>query len=187
MRHHGGPDDVRSALAAATAAVRATLPERAAVRRYQAIGNAHERLNAFLRGRPVSAGTADRHLKTIRPLDELLTRAALPTDLTVFRGLRRIRGIVPRAGRMPATRLQNGYLSTTLSREVALRNFTDRERGGILRITAPAGMHPLWLPTLGDPRLADEEELLFLRGSYLTFRRWRVEVGTVEVDCEVSW
>lgn len=187
MRNDGGHDDVRAALAAATKAVKATLPERTAIRRYQRIGKAHERLNAFLRGAHEAPVMARRLTAMHETIDRLLARATLPVDLVVYRGVQNIRLVVPLGTPLPSTAIQLGYLSTSLSREVAKRDFVDGSTlGGVLRIFAPAGTKALWLPPLGDTMMADEEEILFREGTYLTFRRWRTREPELEVECEVT-
>lgn len=187
MQTNGGADDVRAALAAATKAVKATLPERTAIRRYQAIGRTHERLNAFLRGAPEAPGSARRLMAMRDTLDALLRRAALPVDLVVYRGVPDLRVVVPLGRRLPSTAVQHGFLSTSLSRDVAVRDFVDGSPpGGVLRVLAPAGTNALWLTPLADPLVAQEEEILFRQGMLLTFLRWHTGTDIREVDCEVT-
>lgn len=116
-------------------------------------------------------------------LDGLLARSALPLDVTVYRGVASLRDVVPVT--LPATRVHAGYLSTTLRREIAVEEFEAR-RGALLRIGARAGLRGVWMPPLGDPRLAYEEEVTLCRGTFLTFFERRIEDGLIVVDCEVT-
>jgi hypothetical protein len=183
-----GGRETEAALDAATAALRASPAERDAVRRYQSVRGTYAEINALLRGADADPATARRHLATVRTLDGLLARASLPCDVVVYRGLTELPALVPPDATLPRTRLHLGYMSTSPSRRVAVEGFADADlaRGGLLRIVARAGTPALWVPPLGDPGLAHEREVLFSRGTSLTFWSWRVEDRTVEVDCEVT-
>ena len=182
-----GTGDVERALDAATAALRVTMAERAAIRRYQSMGRTFEQLNALLRGAPTATRHAWDLIRTAKEIDGLAARAALPLDLVLYRGLEDLASVVPPFSSLPQTSYEPAPMSTTLYRTVALRDFAsvDPERGGVLRVTVGAGAPAVWIAPLGDPALGYEAEILFARGTFLDFRSAREVDGVVEVDCEV--
>lgn len=179
--------DVERRLDAATAALHASFAERAAIRRYQSMGGTFERLNALLRGTPTATRLARELIALTKTIDRLAARAALPTNLVVYRGLEDLAAVVPPLDTLPQTSIEPAPMSTTLSRDVAVRDFAsvDPAKGGVLRIEVGAGAPAVWIAPLGDPVLRYEAEVLFARGTFLDFRRRRVVNGIVEVDCEV--
>ena len=180
-----GTGDVERMLDAATAALRVTMAERAAIRRYQSMGRTFEQLNELYRGRAAPSALARRLMALAQTLDDLLTRADLPADLVVYRGLRDLSAVVPQLDALPQTAIQTAVTSASLDRVVALRDFADRERGGMLRIRVGAGTPAVWIAPLGDPALRYEAEVLLARETFLDYQHWRLVDGVVEVDCEV--
>lgn len=168
--------DVERVLDAATAALRASFAERAAIRRYQGMGGTFERLNALFRGAPTATPLARRLIAWAATIEGLAARATLPTDLVLYRGLEDLAAVVPPLDTVPQTSFEPAPMSTTLSREVAVRDFAsvDPARGGVLRIEVGAGVPAVWIAPLGDPALRYEAEVLFARGTFLDFRRWYV-------------
>lgn len=176
----------RAALDAATHALRATPAEISAIRTYQrADDDLREHVNAMLRGRPIPPAEVARVRLVISGIDALLSRAVLPVDLVVYRGVTLSR-LIPPDTPLPATQIQNGYMSTSLSRAVAEHGFAATALGGgaVLQISVPAGTHALWLRPLGRRDLRYEDEVLFPDRTFLTYLTRR-EAGTVFVESEV--
>ena len=124
----------------------------------------------------------------VRVLTEVTRRWRVPEPVRVYRGQRsvdRIFGSEARVGRtiQPAT-----FLSTSISREVALQEFTVPAGVGgpaLFEITLPAATPALWLPPVGDPELAYQGELVLPRQTSIFVRGERVEAGILILDCEV--
>lgn len=186
-------EDLASRLTAAARLVTEALTdERAAIRRYQALDRTYELVATILRD-PSSADrltTAQLDLvdRIVRVLTNVTLRWSLPEPVRVYRGqrsLERVFGAGDRPGRTirPAT-----FLSTTISRSVALDEFTAPTGPGgpaLFEIDVPAGTPALWLPPIGDPELAYQGELLLPRRTGLLVRGEREEAGILVFDCEV--
>jgi hypothetical protein len=178
--------ETRAALDAATAALRATLPERRAVRRYQSDDGTAARLNALLRRRPAFLAEVPRLAAIAATLDGLLVRAQLPVDLTVYRGVADARPLLDPRRPLPSVELQRAYVSTTLDRDEAVDGFVGRSTpGALLEIAVPAGSCGVWLPPLGREELADEQEVLLARKTPLMVRTRSWVGGILVVECEV--
>jgi hypothetical protein len=175
----------RRALAAATAALHVTPAERAAVRAYQSLRGTYDAVNRL--ARDGSAAVDPAAAEVLRHLDDLLHRARLPVDLVLYRGVDDLDRAAPPVDRLPADRHEPTFLSTSLELRVAVEEFVDpaAPRGGVVRIAARAGAPGLWVPPLGHPRLAREQEVLLARELVLhhTTRRW--DGGILVADCEV--
>lgn len=123
-------------------------------------------------------------------LDALM--AELPEDVEVWRGVRNARaafgvasgdleslvGDVAEPGR---------FFATTLNRDVAEPEFIEPGSDPVLyRITALAGTYALWVPPLGNPDEAYQQELLFPPGAQVRIvgvdRTYRVPIVEVEVS-----
>jgi hypothetical protein len=175
----------RRALAAATAALRVTPAERAAVRAYQSLRGTYDLVN--LLARDASAAVDPAAAEVLRHLDDLLYRARLPVDLVLYRGVDDLDLAAPPADRLPADRHEPTFLSTSVALRVAVEEFVDpaAPRGGVVRIAAPAGTPGLWVPPLGDRQLAREREVLLARNLVLHHTTRGTDGGIVMADCEV--
>ena len=183
---YAGRVETRAALDAATAALRATLPERRAVRRYQADDGTAQRLNAFLRGGPAVPADAEHLIAMTNTLSGVMARARLPVGLTVYRGVPDLRVVLSPGQRLPAASTQGGFLSTTLDRREAIDGVMGGdERAALLEIAVPAGAIGFWVPPLGREELAAEDEVLLARNTLLIARRRSRIGGILVVECEV--
>lgn len=184
----GGTAAQRGALRDAAFACAPTAVEETAIWRYQQHDGTHDDLNTLLRGRPARPSEVRRLRPVFRGLDSVLSRAELPVDLVVYRGLRDSDGLAPPTRPLPFTVPDSGFVSTSLDRRIAIREFMGRgPSAALLEVTAPAGAPALWLPPIGDPEYAYESEVLFRRGTFLTFRDRRVDGRRVVFSCEVVW
>ena len=184
----GGARTQRAALRRASLSYGVTEDEAEAIRRYQAHDGTHESLNTLLRGRSARPPEVRRLRTILRGLDSILQRAELPVAVTVFKGVTDIDLLLPPDDPLPTVLAQHAYLSTTLDRRVAVREFMGSEpRAALLQITAPAGVPGLWLPPIGDREYAYESEVLFRRGTLLAFLDRRVDRGILMASCEVVW
>lgn len=124
-------------------------------------------------------------------LDALM--APLPEDIEVWRGVRNARATfgVPSedleslAGGDPAD--VGRFFATTLNRAVADPEFIEPGSDPVLyKITALAGTYALWVPPLGNPDEAYQQELLFPPGAQVRIvgvdRTYRVPIVEVEVS-----
>jgi hypothetical protein len=178
--------ETRAALDAATAALRATLPERHAVRRYQADDGTAQRLNAFLRGGPAVPADGRRLQATIDTLDGLMRRARLPVGLTLYRGVHDLRELLDGDRRLPAVVRHPTFVSTTLDRSEAVDGFTGPgDQAALLVVAAPAGTRGVWVPPLGRDDLAAEDEVLLARHTSLLLTTRARAGGILVVECEV--
>jgi hypothetical protein len=174
-------EDVRAALDAAPKWLRATPDEVRAVRRYQSLDGEPEHLNAMLASG--DAGWRNGPLRqVVRGLDTLLARAYLPVDLVTYRGVADVDAHVPAAA---AVTRRPAYLSTSLDRGVAERDFAIGTRPGLLRVAVRRGAHGLWVPPLGRRDLAYEQEVLLPRDTTLRYGGRTMEGKIVVVECEV--
>lgn len=86
-------------------------------------------------------------------------------------------GETPTAGEVLESK---SFLSTTIHRDVAMREFTAPPGSGgaaLLEIEVPAGTPALWVPPLGDPVLRYQGELVLPRGTELRIRGHREDAG----------
>jgi hypothetical protein len=115
-----------------------------------------ERINPELRGgKSISAGDQAK----MTSLDSALAKAEpLSSDTRVYRGL----SSVPDSWRVGSVVKDAGYMSTTVDRDTALRNF-----GGqiLMDIRAPAGMQAGYMNDVLSAKHSNESELLFPRGT----------------------
>lgn len=184
----GGTAALRRALRQAAVSYGPSPAESDAIRRYQTDEDTHEGLNSLLRGRDARPAEVRRLRPVLRGLDSILARAALPVPVTVYKGVRDRRDVLAPGVELPASVAQHAYLSTSLDRAIAVRDFLgDSPDAALLEIRAGAGVPALWLPPLGDRDYAYESEVLFRRGTLLTLYDQRADGGTLVLSCEVVW
>lgn len=172
-------DFVRGALNATTRRLNATPGERASVRAYQHLEEHAERVRA----RALGYGDPREHLWALgEDLDRLLARSVLPVDVVTYRGIGDADEELPFDAGLDRT---STYLSTTLDRRVAEREFAVGPRPAVLRIGVHRGTHALWVPPLGWRELANEQELLFPRDTLVRYGARRHEGPLLVVTCEV--
>lgn len=141
----------------------------ASVRAWQRLDRTYELIQCLVRGaKAVDATTGDvRRAETVRRhLDVAIASGRVPFDVVVYRGLRDLRRVirVKHPSETIGARLRlTGYTATTISKAVALEEFT-RERGLLLQIAVPAGTPALWIAGVGDPKLRRQGELLLRDG-----------------------
>jgi hypothetical protein len=162
--------------------------ERSALRRYQARDRTYELINRLLRFEvdPESFDLAQLEMvdETVSALDALARRWQTPEALRVYRGLRRRDIDVLGRGVQPA----RSFLSTTLDRDIALAEFTvppGASGPALMEIEVPAGTPAIWVPPVGDPILAYQQELILDRRVRVRTGERREEGDTLVVDCEV--
>lgn len=192
MSERGNELVARLTESAQTATASMTADEVEAVRRYQARDRTYELVAAVLRdpksSDDLSEEQADLVDTIVRMLSAVTRRWRVPVPVAVYRGQRsldQVFGAEPRVGRtiQPAT-----FLSTSISRDVALEEFAAPPGSGgpaLFEVTVPAGTQGLWLPPIGDPELAYQGELLLPRRTRLLVRGERDEAGILVLDCEV--
>lgn len=108
-----------------------------------------------------------------RDVADTLTSLAVPITqaVVVWRGIRsttRTFGVpVEQLPTLTGRRFDiDRFFSTTVDRRVAESEFTDPGRAPALyKITVQGGTEAVWLPPLGDPEEARQQELLLLPGS----------------------
>lgn len=189
------PDpDITSRLTASVARIAEamTATEIDLLRRYQALDRTYEIVAGVERGRiqleELDAEQADLVAAIIETLDDVSMRWRTPKPLVLFRGQRsrlRVLGDQPALGR---TIEAETHLSTTLNRQVALDEFTTPPGPGgpvLFELVAPEGTRGLWLPPVGDPTLAYQQELLLPRDTRIAVRGERKDSGIIVLECEV--
>lgn len=179
-------EDARAVTAAFTA------EEVAAVRRYQGLDRTYALVAAVLRNPGTADDLTDEQADVVDTIVRVLSVATrrwrVSVPVKVFRGQRslaRVLGAEPRVGRtiQPAM-----FLSTSISRDVAVREFAAPPGPGgaaLFEVSVPAGTRGLWIPPIGDPELAYQGELLLPRRTRLVVRGEREEAGILVLDCEV--
>lgn len=136
--------------------------DRAVVRRWQGLDRFYQRIQ--------SPRVGDvRALRFRDLLDDVVRRHTLPTEIRVWRGVRSCElslgaplSALPM--RLGSTSAPNRFVSTSLDIAVAQGEFTHPPAFGgaaLLRVIARSGTPALWLPPIGDPKLAYQQELLF--------------------------
>lgn len=160
-----------------------------ALRRYQALDRSYELVNAVLRAERHPDELSNDELVAVRALvrdlDVLLARWRTPEPVRVYRGLRSRVGFD--VDESPA--VSRSFLSTTVFRDVAVREFTVPPGPGgpaVLEIDVPAGTPGVWGPPLGDRALAYQGEVLLGREVRLVVRDSDFKAGILVVDCEVE-
>lgn len=142
----------------------------ASVRAWQRTDRTYEAVQRAIRA-SANADLSDAlRVTTIRShLDLAIASACVPFDLVAYRGLRDLRrglgfedldDVVGRQLRFA------GYSATTVSRAVAVEEFTSRH-GLLLEIEAPAGTPALWVAGVGHPSLRRQGEVLLQDGLQL--------------------
>lgn len=184
----GGTAAIRAALRAAALACDPSREELAAVARYQAHDGTHEKLSSLLRGRHASPAEARRLRSVLRGLDSLLARAVLPVDVTVYKGVPDITALLEPGEDLPVSIHQGAYLSTSLDRTVAERDFMGAAPGAaLLAITAPAGTSALWMPPVGERDYAYGVGGPVPSGVAANVHRPARRWAYCRVSCEVVW
>jgi len=139
-----------------------TREEQAALGAYS--GNAYDAINTALRS---GEGMDDKIAATIDLLDSAIAKSTTPTNLVVYRGVGEnyARVLKQRELREGDSIVERGFLSTSISVDVA-RGFLGRRGGGLLlKIRVPAGSNALdMLPYSRHP---EEQEILLPRGAEL--------------------
>ena len=143
--------------------------ERAALEAYCGDRNFFRAVNAVLRGADltaVPARFARRVLPARRAIADAIKRGAVPETLTAYRGIGDLEatfGVLPgeAAGLVGHLRQSEGFLSTSISRRVAVQGFVNERTGALLDISVPAGTAAAWLPALRSTAFPNQLELLF--------------------------
>jgi len=141
--------------------------QRAAIARWQGPDRFYEQVNAALRGEtaePDAVDTADTLLGVVTH--------PLAGQYVAWRGARSVEA----AFHAPANRLEEliglreplaRFTSTSLNREVAISEFTNPElKGGavLMEVTVTPGVRVAWMPPVGAPDMAYQQELLLRPG-----------------------
>lgn len=135
------------------------------VRAWQGIDRSYELVQRMVRGESTASLAVgdESRVRTMREhLDIAIASGCTPFAMVVYRGLRDLR----RALRIehPAEAVGRrfylrGFTATTVSRSVAIDEFT-QVGGGLLKLLAPAGIPALWVANVGRPELRRQGELL---------------------------
>lgn len=164
--------------------------EVAALRAWQRPGRAYEPVQRLVRdGVGIRASNA---LAT--QIESATRRGQLRSDVVLWRG---IRSSLETFG-VHADRLSDligkplptsGFFSATVSRAVALREFTEpplRGEAVLMMVKARRGLHAAWVAAVGDPAMRYQGELLFGTRRVVTLRSvsyaGRVPLVVVEVS-----
>lgn len=168
----------------------------AALRRYQSTNRTYRLVNGVLRiGVTALDGLAPSErqvvVETVAAVSSAVASGVLAEPVEVWRGVRNlvaVFGAGPAQAEAPVGRRRTlaGFASTTLDRSVAVAEFTNPGRGALLRLRVPTGVHAAWLPLVGRPELAYQQELLLEEDLDFTVARVVREAGTVVLECEVS-
>ncbi|MDZ7577245.1 MAG: ADP-ribosyltransferase [Candidatus Nanopelagicales bacterium] len=166
-----------------------TEAERRAIREWQASGRSYEAIQHALR----SLGRDREADRLAKALTFAIRRGSLAADAVMWRGVRsstRTFGVPSgELGRLVGEqRRMSGFLSVTLSRQVAELEFTRPALEGgalLLRVSVRKGTHAAWVAGVGSPRLRRQLELL-LKTDRLVRIRAVSYAGTIPVvDVEV--
>jgi hypothetical protein len=136
------------------------------VRAWQGTDRTYEVVQGAIRAAPDAPSDALKATTIRAHLDHAIASACVPFDLTTYRGLRDIRrgldvdGLDDVVGRQLRFA---GYSATTVSRTVAVNEFTSR-RGLLLELEVPAGTPALWVAGIGHASLRRQGELLLPDG-----------------------
>lgn len=109
-------------------------------------------------------------------LDDAIETVRLPFPLRVYRGVRDVKRtllVESPAEAVGQISREDGYLATSVVREVAVREFTSPE-GALFEIDVPAGVSALWVAGVGLGPLRRQGELLLSAGrrsSIYAYRR----------------
>jgi hypothetical protein len=142
------------------------------VRAWQGIDRRYELVQRMVReeSTAILAGGEESRVRTMREhLDIAVASGRAPFAMLVYRGLRDLRRALriehPTEAVGRRFRL-SGYTATTVSRSVAVGEFT-QEGGGLLEIHVPEGMPALWVANVGSPELRRQGEMLLGDGIVL--------------------
>jgi hypothetical protein len=136
----------------------------ASVRAWQRTDRTYELIQQVARGQILRLAVAEiRRTRTMRAhLDLAIASGCMPFEAVVYRGVRdllRSTGIGCPADAVGRRIPLSGYMTTTVSRAVAVDEFTG-ERGVLLEISVPVGTPALWVAGVGHPMLRRQGELL---------------------------
>lgn len=148
-----------------------TPAQHAALKQWQQSDRFYERIQRILRT-GVDDEEADEVLDAIL---EAIDAGALAREVVAWRGIRNTATAFGRsnqdlAGLVHQEIPQDGLLPVSISKAVALAEFTDPSFGGgpaLLRVTIPSRTPAAWLPLVGDPALRYQCELLLGPGHAL--------------------
>lgn len=145
--------------------------EQGMLMRYQA--NAHESLNAYLRGLPYSSMMSESELKRRQALiDGALAKGRLGRDLIVYRGVEDVTEVYGWSAKdmVGKTIHDKGFVSTSLNIGVARDEFAQNPTDAVtFRIKVPKGSRGGYLGSLASQSASAEREFLMPRG-----QRYRV-------------
>jgi hypothetical protein len=167
VRGGDNPEELAARLAwiFADQSANATSGQRQSVRRWQGRDRFYEQVQLAATDNPSASDEA-------RDVADDLTALAAPLTQTieVWRGIRSIDKTfgVPAAGLSALVGQSfdvDRFFSTTIDRRVAEREFAEPARAPALyRIAVQGGTTVVWLPPVGDPEEAHQQELLLLPG-----------------------
>jgi hypothetical protein len=152
-----------------------TPAEIAELKSYQGFG--FERVNRILRKLDHPSALSEYAVRAadlaIEKLDSAIAKGSTPRDLTVYRGVvdaEKTFGVGVLPGLTPGDLYTDlGYLSTSLSREAAIRKAGTSPNAMLIAIDVDAGHPAAWLACVGKKVLRDEMELLLPRRTRLSF------------------
>lgn len=167
----GGLDDVRRELDEHYRlwADGLTPGERSALSAWQSTDRFYQKVQGTLRGDladPITAANRRRVERTIEGLATATRVEAIPRDLTVYRGIRRLERLPGIEGAEDLVGLEitePGFLATTIDPGVATGQFTGAG-GAIMQIAVPGGHPAAWIPLVSRRALVEQLELLLPDG-----------------------
>jgi len=169
-----------------------TAEEVAAIRRYQGLDRTYALVAEVLRNPGSADDLTDEQADVVDTIVRVLSAATrrwrVPVPVQVFRGQRSLARVFGAEARVGRTIQPAMFLSTSISRDVAVQEFAAPPGPGgaaLFEVSVPAGTRGLWLPPIGDPALAYQGELLLPRRTRLLVRDEREEAGILVLDCEV--
>ncbi|MFT4189874.1 MAG: hypothetical protein QM621_15025 [Aeromicrobium sp.] len=167
--------------------------EIAAITAWQGTDRRYQRIQAAVSG----VGSASENGE--RLAEELLSsvlKGRVGRDLTLWRGIRSsistfgvdssdLASLIGRT--LPADR----FIAASLSRDVAIKEFTDPPlKGGpaLLRLRVRSGTNAAWIAGAGDPALREQFEMLLRPGVLLKIEKveYPEDVGVPVISVEVS-
>lgn len=162
------------------------------MRQYQGLDRTYQVVYSLLRGQRSQEDLSDDQAELVRTivvsLDRLIRRWRTPEAALFYRGLRDAGHVLANTPESRQVLTSRSFLSTTIFRDVAVREFTQPAGAGgaaLLEIQIPEGTPALWVPPLGDPALAYQGELILPRGTELVVRSPHEEARILVIECEV--
>lgn len=142
-------------------------------------GEGYKGINGALRGYlPFTAAVRDE----VGALDQLFNRARLGTDLTLYRGVgpEVIEAYRRNNLRVGSIITDPAFMSTSFSKEEAIKFRADREGAYFIRVLAKVGSKAIHIEQVSH--FSDEQEVLFARGQRLKVVSYNHDTRTITAE-----